>query len=425
MNRSFSFFHQVGWVMIAIAVGGVCNTLVHTFARKMPEDEYGLFGVSLQSALPLLALPATGLQVVFAQMAAGATTDESRRNLGSTLRGVCGLLAAIWLLAALFVLLFRKSILQTYEIQDPAVLVVVMSIALLTLVLPVLVGVLQGRQEFLWFGWVQMLAGAGRVVGVAGFLFLLGGDAIWALCGVLIGVAAASVVAFWKTRDVWRTRPGTFDWRGLLTKAGPLTLAVGSLTYLNLLDAAIAREAFGKDASGAYTAAGTVGRALIFLTGAVTTVMFPRIVNEAATSTKSSVLAQALGLTLGVGALTALVCSIMPELPLRIIYGDKYLSAAPLVPWFAWCLLPLTLAATLVNNLLARGRYGITVPMILIAAGYWSWLQYRFSKEQMEHAPASFEVLIQSMGAAALAACLAAAAMTWWARKPRSLPTYR
>ena len=32
-------------------------------------------------------------------------------------------------------------------------------------------------------------------------------------------------------------------------------------------------------------------------------------------------------------------------------------EAAPLVPWFAWALLPLTVANVLVQNILARGRF--------------------------------------------------------------------
>lgn len=389
--------------MFAVVAGGACNTLVHVFARVMPETEYGLFGSFLQSALPMLGIPAIGLQVAFAQLTAAAVTDKEKQDLSATIRGVCIALAALWVVAAVLVAVFHEPLLRIYAIGSPAALVVLMSVALLTLLQPVLAGVLQGRQDFLWFGWVTIFASIGRVAGVAVLLMLLGGQAIWAMCGVLIGAAAAFALALWRTRESWSPIPGTFSWRALLRKVGPLTVALGAVTTLSSLDAAAARHYF-EEASGAYVAAGAVGRGLIFLAGAVTTVMFPRIVSEAARSEKSTVLLQALGLTLGVGALSALLCTLMPELPLRFIQGAKYVSAAPLVPWFAWCLVPLTMATALVNNLLARGCFWVAVPLAAIAGGYWLALRTFHS---------SLQEIIFTMGCAATTAFLAAIVATW------------
>jgi hypothetical protein len=68
----------------------------------------------------------------------------------------------------------------------------------------------------------------------------------------------------------------------------------------------------------------------------------------------------------------ALVCTLFPELPLRVIFigNPAAWSASPLVPWFAWALLPLILAMVLINNLLARERFGIVPWMTLVMAGY-------------------------------------------------------
>ena len=53
-----------------------------------------------------------------------------------------------------------------------------------------------------------------------------------------------------------------------------------------------------------------------------------------------------------------------------IIYNRSYLAYAWLVPWFAWCMLPLTLATVLVNNLLAREIYRAVPWLWLVAIGY-------------------------------------------------------
>lgn len=79
-----------------------------------------------------------------------------------------------------------------------------------------------------------------------------------------------------------------------------------------------------------------------------------------------------LGTTALLGAVAASAATLFPELPLRILYFTKpeFWQCAPLVPWFAWCMLLFTLANALVTNLLARGRFAIAGVLILLAAAY-------------------------------------------------------
>jgi hypothetical protein len=120
-------------------------------------------------------------------------------------------------------------------------------------------------------------------------------------------------------------------------------------------------------------------------------------------------------LVLGVGA--ALACTLFPKLPLQIIYhfSPKYWDAAPLVPWFAWCLLPLTLVNVLVNNLLARDRFEIVPWLLLVAMGYFTALA------TWGH---DFLVIVQILGIFNLVALALAAWFTWrdTVQQPRTLP---
>lgn len=424
---NFAFFRQIGWVLFATLAGGACNTLVHTFARTMPPAEYGLFSSFLQAALPQLSIPAIGLQMFFAQMAAEAVSDSKRRDLAAAVRRVSLGLVVIWIVAAVLVFVFRESLIQTYKIGSPAALLVLMAVVLVTILNPVFSGVLQGRQDFLWFGWVTIVGSAGRLVCVALLIWLLGGKSLWAMCGVLGGVAISLGIAVWKTRDVLSIESGYFSGRDFLKRVGPLTLGLGASTVIFTQDSFAAREFLTAHDSGLYNAAGAIGRALVYLTGAVTVVMFPKIAREAALSTNSGVLAMAVGATLLVGAVAAIFSSLFPELPIRLIHGSDYVQAAGLVTWFSWCLLPLTLANTLLNSLLARSRFGVVVPLALVAGIYWL-AQGRFASASGKPgiwggtATATPEVIIQTMGVAALAAFAITAAYTWWLGKAKESP---
>src|SRR5262249_53163867 len=118
--------------------------------------------------------------------------------------------------------------------------------------------------------------------------------------------------------------------------------------------------------------ANLTGFAIMMFVSPIAMVMFPRVVRSKAKSETTDAMKLTFLLTAAVGIMAALTCMVLPTLPLRIIYAatPKMLAAAPLVPWFAWALLPLTLSNVLITNLLAHERYKVVPFAVAIAVGY-------------------------------------------------------
>ena len=112
--------------------------------------------------------------------------------------------------------------------------------------------------------------------------------------------------------------------------------------------------------------------------------------------------------------MAALACTVLPELPLRIIYLSKpiYWAAAPLVPWFTWCLLQLVLANVLLSNLLARERFAVVPWASLVAVGYGIALSAL--KPRLLHLGdlTAFRTVIQTLGGFSLLLLAVAALFT-------------
>ena len=87
---------------------------VHMVAKQMPKEEYGLFTTLLQ-VISLMAIPAIGLQMVFAQQAASAITDEQQHKVINTFRGVWRAVFFIWLAMAAIV---GESLAVTYDFKS-------------------------------------------------------------------------------------------------------------------------------------------------------------------------------------------------------------------------------------------------------------------------------------------------------------------
>jgi hypothetical protein len=83
---------------------------------------------------------------------------------------------------------------------------------------------------------------------------------------------------------------------------------------------------------------------------------------------------------------------------LRLVYDPSFLTIAPLVPWFAWCMLPLALANVLINSLLARMHYRAVPWLVLVAAAYGLTLLFLSpTLLKLEQAQA-FKLVVQVLG---------------------------
>ncbi|HEY2951524.1 MAG TPA: hypothetical protein VGK40_03020 [Verrucomicrobiae bacterium] len=431
-----SFFRQSSWMLMTTVAGGIFMTLLHPILQKpvdevpigpvrdflklflgppMSPSEYSLYN-TLIPILGILGIPATGLQAIFAQQTASAVTDAQQRQLRGTVRIVLAATLFIWLLTAISVFVLKDWLRTEFSIANPVALLMLVTAALPALWLPVLNGVMQGRQNFLWIGWNGILAAVGTCLSIGVIVRCLGAQAAGALLGVFLGAMSGLLICLWQTASVWRGPSDPFAWRAWLRRVLPLTLGLGATIFILRADMILVRKVFGgAEQTALYSGAGIIGRALLFLTIPMAGVMFPKIVRSAAMAEDTNVLAQALGATALLGGAAALGCTLFPALPLKILYSDAFLTIKPLVPWFAWCMLPLTLANVLINNLLARERFRVVPWLVAVAVSYGgtlAWLGMSGNLVKMEQL-AAFRLVVQILGSFGLLLFAVSAWFTW------------
>jgi len=389
--------------------------LVHIpAAARLPAAEYGVFQALLQ-VMNLMLIPAIGLQTIIAQQTASALTDSQHRQLVTTVRVLLAGVGVIWLGMALVAFATRDRLLASLQIVNPAALWVTVGIGLAMLAWPILQGVLQGRQSFFWLGTLQVANGGGRLLGVLVIVWFLGGQAAGAMAAALLGFWVTVTLAACLTRDVWLGSGEAVHWGAWLRRVVPLTLGLAACQFTMAADMILVQTTFDREVTGLYGAAGTIGRGLMFFTGAVFAVMFPKAVASKARGRRTDVLAVALGSTAVLGTCAALGCTLLPQLPLHLIYPTRpeYWQMAPLVPWFAWCMLPLSLANVLIGHLLARERFQAVPWLLLVAAGYGIALWARQDAFRMVDQASGFRMVVLTLGASSLLLLLVSAWFTW------------
>lgn len=391
--------------MTAGVATGILMFLLHKVANRVPD--YAVF-VTLLQAVTLIGIPAAGLQSTFTQQAAASLGDQHECELASVFRGVLRATFFIWLFMAMVIFGLREQIVHGLKIDNPAALWITVAIGLLAMWMPILMGVLQGRQNFAWLGWLNILNGITRFGGVCIGVLWLGWHATGAMASVLAGIAAMVAIGAWQTRDLWKATAQPIDWRKWLSRVVPLTLGLGALMFMLSADMIFVQRYF-EEGTKYYAAAGMIGRALVFFTQPLATVMFPKLVRSAARSEESDALAHALLATLLAGGAAAIACTILPGLPLSVVYDKTYFFAsAPLVPWFAWAMLPLTLSMVLANALLAHSRFSVVPWLLAIAIGYGVTLLL-----QLDFRYGTFKTVIQTLGIFSTLMLVVCAWFTW------------
>jgi O-antigen/teichoic acid export membrane protein len=366
-----TFFRQSGWLAIANTMAGMFMVAVHPVASLLPASEYGLF-VALLRLLTVLAIPAAGLQIVVAQKTAAAVTPERESELLRACGAIVRALVLIWFAIAFSFAIIQVNIITSFKIVNAAALWVTLLIVFPALCLPLFQGLLQGKQDFTWLGASMVLNGLGRFVSLAFIVLALQAYAAGAMVGTLCGFLASVLTCLIALRRTFKRARGAFDWRDWVKKLIPLTFGTGSVLFLLNIDVIAVQSHFPREVTAFYSAGATIGLGLVTFTTPMASVMFPKLVRSMATAEKSNALRLALIGTAVLGGVAALACTILPELPLRIMYfrSPQFWKSAMLVPWFMWCLLPVTVANVLVTNLLARERFAVVPWLVLVAIGY-------------------------------------------------------
>lgn len=366
----FTFLRQGTLMIAATALSGLLMMASSIVAQRMEPAEFAVFRVLLVAYF-LMGFPTIGLQLVFTQETATAGTHEDRARLAGTARAVLLGTFFLWMITAGGAWLGQDFLLTWLKISDPAALWLTVGLGLSSLWLPVLRGLLQGTQNFAGYGGVLVIDGLLRFVAVL-FLVSRGGQSAAGLSGALAGQIAALGLGFWLTRNLWRTGGRREAWKPWFARVTPLTVGFASVLLMTSADALYAQAVFPAGSSQFYLAPQLVGVALFTATMPLALVIFPKIVASARQAQRSDALRLALGSTGVILGAAALLLTFFPRLPMRIIFYSRpeWWHCAVLVPWFAWALVPLILANVLVNDLMARERFGIAPWLAVIAGCY-------------------------------------------------------
>lgn len=316
----------------SLVAGGMMtmNVMVYAFtllsAHILAPSAFGGLGavlaILIMASVGALALQASGARRI-------ATADPEQRAAAAH-----DVLATARVLALALAggLLVASPILR-WVLDVPWAVAVLVPVAVVPLtLLGGFAGVLQGSRAWRGLTLVFLGLGVGRLA-FGGLALLVDDSLTAAVAGVAAGAFVPAIVGWIACHRLLGNESGIAHRmvREVWENAHTL-LAFFALTNLDVL---IARGLLDGDASGIYSAGAILTKSCLFLPQFVIIVAFPTIAEEQARDQRSRAWLKPLGLVGLLGAGVSLGAVLFPDLTVRFVGGQQYVSLADYVWLFA------------------------------------------------------------------------------------------
>ncbi|HUE98567.1 MAG TPA: oligosaccharide flippase family protein [Anaerolineales bacterium] len=283
--------------------------------------------------------------------------------------------AAFWigLILGGFVLVFSKVIAQLFNLPAWTIQIGAVLIFLSTL-RPIAAGALQGRQNFIAFGFTRLALSLGRILLVF-FLVQAGFGLTGAVIALPFGWLVSVLCAFLLLGKPFWTRTKLAS-QSLLREGWKLSFyaLLAYIAYMSLtsLDLIWVNRNLPGELAGAYAGLVLMRRIVALLPGVAVTVMFPRVVKTLAEGNLSTrILAQTAGIILAVGGALSLLYFMFNEQLITIVFGRDYQAASALLGWMGIAMIGVSLSSIWLNYYLAEKPRTFVILLGIATALEW------------------------------------------------------
>jgi O-antigen/teichoic acid export membrane protein len=330
--------------------------------RYLGSRVYGDVAAML-ALFALVSLPLGSVQSLLAREVAQVPSPGAVRALLRRSAAIAIGLGAVFVVAGAALV---DPIREFLNIGSRGVVFAGVSAIFFAILAAVLYGFLQGALRFTALGVTYSVSGLARPVLVVPALLLGLGASGALLVNTLAGLLAVAIAAF-ALQDLWRVEAR--ESAPELDRRQLAVMLVGSLAFASLTNVDILLAAYFLPGHlvGVYAAAALLGKAVLFLPGAVVTVLLPKAATRAAAGlTARKILLASAGVTAVLTLLATGVLALVPESLLVWAFGGDFRESTALLGWFG---LAMT-AAALVNVYLSVyfAERDVRFPLLVLTA---------------------------------------------------------
>ncbi len=347
------------FLFLAFMIGNISAYFFQFYmSRKLSMEDFGMFN-SLLSLSAIVSVPAGTVSLVMARY---TSKFHALQDIGKIkylfYNAYIKLLLAGTIGIGIFISL-SKYIGTFLNIHTNFPIILIGISLLLSLILPINLGILQGLQRFGYLGINGSISGLLRLA--FGVLFIYIGFGVHgAILAGIVPVFIIILITWYPTRFLL-SKTIKHDkekyTKEIIWYSLPATLANLCFSGLINIDLVLVKHFFSPEDAGNYAATAILGRSIFYLPGAIILAMFP-MVSESHTLNKDTygLLNKALLFTLILSGFGLIIFFVFPSQVMGLLMGKKFIATAQLLRVFGLAMLPFALLNILINFNLAKHR---------------------------------------------------------------------
>lgn len=352
---------------VATIGGGILGYVFQILlGRMLSVTDYGLF-VTLIAVLAVVGVPLGTLSMVVSRRASEYRATNQPERIAAMFWWINQRVFWIALAAILCSAPFTPWLQNYFHLASLSTLWIFLFIIFTILFGPINIAFLQAQQNFRWIA-INGLTVHGFKMLFCTALLLIG----FKLNGALMGMALASIATWMLTyfplrHSVSLPTPSSIA-GGHLSFRGSIPVLIANLSFavMTQFDMILVNHFYDAHQAGVYAAASILGKAVMYLPGAIAMAMFPMVTeNESRAQGSAHLFFNAILLTTALSGVGALFYFLFADSIINLFYGQKYQGAAELLRLYGLAMLPMTLVMVAEHFLIAKGRVIFAYVMII------------------------------------------------------------
>lgn len=324
--------------------------------RALGPADYADFAAAL-SVMYFCGVALTPVTPTIARVVASLSVRGEHDSIAVLRRGALRVTAIATGIAAIVAIAVSPLIARWLHLRSTVTIVLAIVAAVLFALLSVDRGVLHGAMRFRTYNVSVVAEAAVRCLGAVILLWLAGASAPVALISYVVSHAVGELVILPRLPR-GAPRDAEPDWTPIATLAKPMFALMIAVALTQNADMLAVKHWFAAHDSGLYGAASALARSFGVVFVPLYVMAGPLL--TARHEAQQPVVALAVRFTLTFLALAAIplvVLIVAPEPVMRILYGDAFTGAAPLVAPLAGVIVLMYCALMLVQALITRGDF--------------------------------------------------------------------
>ncbi len=355
----------------AMVIAGGFDALVSILSgRWLGKEQFAVF-VAVTALLQIAVQLTNVIRNVTAYYTAELTVSPESLAAVRTLLSKNWRWAWRWgLIATAAALLLSPFIARFMNIDSPWPLFAGSLALLMLFVRPVTDGTLQGIQNFIGLGTVQVLQSVLRLL-FAVVLILAGWQAFGAMLSLPLATTVAMLVAVWFLRSYFQTPDKKVPVPAISVRYSAYTL-IGLLSFALLvnIDAIVVKRFFSETAAGDYGTVVTLGKINLFATLGIGMVLFPKATQRhTAGRDPRPVLGLALVATLLVGAALTALYFFFSGFIVQTVFSDVYADPGIVLGLVGAATTLYAGISIWLNYALSLDRHAFVIALAILVAG--------------------------------------------------------